>query len=81
MRSQTGFSRGLEDFGRWIPQSEMRLHFNVLSAQISRNRLEINAILFHLLGVRELKSIVVSRRPTVSHMEEQQFRPVHLGQF
>jgi hypothetical protein len=73
-------ARDFENSSRGITQLELRLYLKTMGSQISCHHFEIGSIRFHLFGISQLKPIVISRRPTISHVEEKQHRAMEFCQ-
>ena len=68
-------SRGPQNAERRFAEREFGFHLNPARAQILSHRFKICAVVFHLLGIRELKTIVISRRPSIGDVEQEQLEP------
>src|SRR5688500_6135280 len=62
------------DFLRGVAPGENRLHLEAFSLQIVGNRLDVLAVVLHLLRLAQLQLPDVARRPAISDMDEDERR-------
>ena len=73
-----GISRGFQDSRSRVPQGEVSFHHDPLRTQAAGHLVKISAVVGHLLGVRQLETMVISRHPAVGNVEQKQRGAVHL---
>ena len=64
----------LENLGGWIAEREVGRNRQALAAQRLGDGLEVDAVVLHLLGLRQLEPVEVARHPPVGHVHQEAVR-------
>lgn len=74
------FLRGFQNPKRRLTKREVRFHLNPAISQSLGDPIEICSIGLHLFRFRQLKPMIIARRPAIRNVQQKKLRSMNRGQ-